>query len=601
MTSRLRLPPVPLAIFLAAVIGTLVAVSVMLVQSIGWFTASWNTHDLLRDKIALMLNALEEQVHAELTPARDQIGSLSEILVSGTIDPQDRHAVEMLLLGAAATTPQVTRLVMLGTDLLAAGAERRNDQIFVIDKRAGTELRQQYATTEADRPGGASLMEPIYLGNRRQSALALRQPVVRDGHLLGVLVSELAVNELSEFVGSLDNGTYGTHAFILYGRDRVLADAAMTQRLQALSPEHPLPALTEVGDKVLGAPWKPYKSPFATPPDVDVRLASAAGQQWLILLRRIHEPGLPDLTAGLYMPMSDIGEEVTRLHWSLAAGVAVLLGSLGAAALLGRFIARPVRQNADRSAAIGRFEIDEVRFLPRSVIRELDDQNRAFNAMLVSLRWFGTYVPNSLVRRLVTRGDPSGITSSERVATVMFTDIVDFTGLAERLTAAETASFLNAHFSIVTACIEREGGTVDKYIGDAVMAFWNAPDDQADHADRSCHAALAIRAAIATENQARVTRGEPPIRLRIGIHTGPVVVGNIGAPGRVNYTVVGATVNLAQRLEAVGKKLGPASSEVSIQVSSATISAAIAPAQTSSAGTFRPNGRGRVVEIRQLI
>jgi class 3 adenylate cyclase len=413
-----------------------------------------------------------------------------------------------------------------------------------------------------------------------------------------VLVSELTVHELSEFVGSLDNGTYGTHAFILYGRDRVLADAAMTQRLQGLSPEHPLPALTEVGDPVLGAAWKPYKSPFATPPDVDVRLASAAGQNWLILLRRIHEPGLPDLTAGLYMPMSDIGEEVTRLRWSLAAGIVVLLG---AAALLGRFIARPVRQNADRSAAIGRFEIDEVRFLPRSVIRELDDQNRAFNAMLVSLRWFGTYVPSSLVRRLVTRGDPSGITSSERVATVMFTDIVDFTGLAERLTAAETAAFLNAHFSIVTACIEREGGTVDKFIGDAVMAFWNAPDDQADHADRSCRAALAIRAAIATENQARVTRGEPPIRLRIGIHTGPVVIGNIGAPGRVNYTVVGATVNLAQRFETVGKKLGPAHSEVSIQVSSATISAAIAPAQTSCAGTFRPNGRGRVVEIRQLI
>jgi adenylate cyclase len=268
--------------------------------------------------------------------------------------------------------------------------------------------------------------------------------------------------------------------------------------------------------------------------------------------------------------------------------------------LLGRFIANPVRRSADRSAAIGRFELDEVHFLPRSIIRELDDQNRAFNAMLVSLRWFGTYVPKALVRRLVTRGDPSGITSVERIATVMFTDIVDFTGLVERSTAAEIASFLNAHFSIVTACIEGQGGTVDKFIGDAVMAFWNAPDDQADHADRSCRAALAIRAAITTENQARAARSKPPIRLRIGIHTGPVVVGNIGAPGRMNHTVVGTVVNLAQRLEAAGKKFDPAESEVSIQVSSATLAAAIAPAQTRAAGTFRLNPRGKALEVHRL-
>ena len=172
------------------------------------------------------------------------------------------------------------------------------------------------------------------------------------------------------------------------------------------------------------------------------------------------------------------------------------------------------------------------------------------------------------------------------------------------MSANGTASFLNHHFALLSQCIEDEGGTIDKFIGDAVMAFWGAPEELPDHAARACRAALAIRAAIAANNARRHADGEHAIRLRIGLHTGEVIVGNIGAPGRINYTIVGDAVNTANRLEQLGKEIGDQDAEVTIVVSQATVSAlgdaagdAIAPI---AAGTHRVRGREEEIAVYQL-
>ena len=137
----------------------------------------------------------------------------------------------------------------------------------------------------------------------------------------------------------------------------------------------------------------------------------------------------------------------------------------------------------------------------------------------------------------------------------MFTDVSGFTRTASLLSPSQTARFLNAHFALVGRCLEAEGGTIDKYMGDGLMAFWGAPDAQPDHVERACRAAQAIAQAVATDNEIRGTMGLGRVQMRIGISTGPALVGNIGAPNRVNYTLVGDTVNVAQRLEQLGKDL----------------------------------------------
>jgi adenylate cyclase len=155
----------------------------------------------------------------------------------------------------------------------------------------------------------------------------------------------------------------------------------------------------------------------------------------------------------------------------------------------------------------------------------------------------------------------------------MFTDIVGFTPICEKMTAQEIAAFINHHLTLISTCVEHEGGTIDKFIGDAVMAFWGAPARMENPAAAACRAAIAIQGALAADNKQRVAAGLAPVRVRIGIHVGPVVVGDIGAPNRINYTIVGDAVNATQRLESLGKAINP-DAEAIVLVSGDVVAAA---------------------------
>jgi class 3 adenylate cyclase len=266
---------------------------------------------------------------------------------------------------------------------------------------------------------------------------------------------------------------------------------------------------------------------------------------------------------------------------------------------LGQAIARPIRRLAAASLAIRNLEIASIAPLKRSPFRELDSMAQAYNSMLSGLRWFETYVPKTLVFRLMRQGEAT-TRSEERTISVLFTDIAGFSSLSDRLSAAALAGFLNTHFALVAAAIDAENGTVDKYIGDSVMAFWGAPTAQPDHANQTCRAALSIAAAIAADNRQRHAAGDQPVRLRIGIHSGPAVVGNIGAPGRVNYTLIGDTVNVAQRLEELAKRFATAEEDTVILLSGESAARLEPGFQLSSLGMHQLRGRISKTEVFRL-
>lgn len=143
----------------------------------------------------------------------------------------------------------------------------------------------------------------------------------------------------------------------------------------------------------------------------------------------------------------------------------------------------------------------------------------------------------------------------KRDMTVLFADIRNFSALAESMEPSALARFVNAYFSELTQVVFEERGTLDKYIGDAVMAFWNAPLDQPDHAYRACRTALGFLRAIQQARAAWRAQGLPEVDIGIGISTGAMVVGDFGCERRVDYTVIGDAVNLAARLEALNKEL----------------------------------------------
>jgi len=212
-----------------------------------------------------------------------------------------------------------------------------------------------------------------------------------------------------------------------------------------------------------------------------------------------------------------------------------------------------------------------------------------------------TYLPKTLVRRLVRKDLNETVKSISRELTVMFTDIKGFTAQSDGLPADEVAAYLNHHFSWLGGCVEHEEGTIDKFIGDALMAFWSAPQRQKDHADRACRAALSIRHCVEADNKARVARGELPVHVRIGLHSGSVVVGNIGAPSRMNYTIVGDTVNIGNRLESLGKEVSQHPSGVTILISAKTASL-LSPNTfvLTDAGRHTLRGRTEYIDVLSL-
>jgi adenylate cyclase len=220
---------------------------------------------------------------------------------------------------------------------------------------------------------------------------------------------------------------------------------------------------------------------------------------------------------------------------------------------------------------------------------------------LGAARWLGVYAPHQVSRRLLEGGDFAAGQAESREVTVMLTDIVGFTTLAERSTPASLTEFVNRHFTMLNACVEAEGGTVAQFIGDSVMSFWGAPDPQPDHAARACRAALAIGRALVAENERRARQALPPVRMRIGINTGEVTAGNVGAPGRSNYSIVGDTVNTTQRIEQLAKTLLlPDRPTVAMLVSSRTRLQAGVGFDFTDAGLHELRGRREPVRIFRL-
>jgi len=163
----------------------------------------------------------------------------------------------------------------------------------------------------------------------------------------------------------------------------------------------------------------------------------------------------------------------------------------------------------------------------------------------------GRYLPKELVEGVVRREHDMALGGTRRMITVLFADVVAFTPLTERLEPEEVVTVLNQLFTILTEIVFRHGGTVDKFVGDCVMAFWNAPTPQEDHAQRAVAAAEDMLRFLEVGNAEWQQKYGVVIQLAIGVNTGPAVVGNIGSETRMEYTCIGDVVNVAARLEAV--------------------------------------------------
>jgi class 3 adenylate cyclase len=264
---------------------------------------------------------------------------------------------------------------------------------------------------------------------------------------------------------------------------------------------------------------------------------------------------------------------------------------------LGRRLGRPIDRLASAARSLGAFDLDAVPTFEGSIFREIDQAERAFDGATRGLRAFARYVPRELVRHLSQPGAIGAVRSESREVTVLFTDLVGYTTSTAALGPEETVCFLNEHFARVTACIESEGGTVDKFIGDSVMAFWGAPTPQPDHAERAVRAVRLIAEAIRDET---APGGPGRVRLRVGLASGNVVVGDIGSSSRTSYTVIGDTVNVASRLEQHGKMIDPDADVVAL-ASGETIDRLLDRDSCQPLGAVELRGRPTPIEVFRVV
>jgi adenylate cyclase len=583
-----------IAAFQGLLLGGLVFLTLTGLLIVTLYTVFRNTTELLDDKSRLLLGSLTTAISLYLDTAQAQVDYIGELIERGQLDPDDQRRLYDILAAGLAATQQVHAVLFIDARgwLIVASREPDGTIKRELENWQSDPQMAKAMVAAASRDNDDAFWGPPVYSEEAGTVLNLRRPVRREA-FLGMVVAALTVSELSAFVMNQESES-GQTAFILYDRDYVLAHRALAYDFDGLGPDRPLPKVTEVGDPILFGIWSEGWEERKL--EIGVGHHTPFGQdEYIFLYQPLADYADTPWLVGSYFREQDIGSQLIRAVQAAVIGVLGMIVAMVAAFFLGRMIRTPITRLADAATSVQAFDLDRVPALPRSHLRELDDAMGAFNAMVGGLKAFALYVPRDLIRHLLARGNPAAMASETREVTVLFTDIVGFTSRTERLSAEDTATFLNHHFALVSRCIEAEGGTIDKYIGDAAMALWNAAEDQPDHAARAARAARAIRTALDADNAGR----DQPVRLRIGVHSGPVVVGNIGSATRMNYTVVGDTVNTANRLENLGRDLLP-EVEIAVLLSAATVAALPPELPVISLGDHSLRGRDAPTEVFTL-
>ncbi|MEZ5668816.1 MAG: adenylate/guanylate cyclase domain-containing protein [Alphaproteobacteria bacterium] len=600
---------IPLNVALGLSIGGLLLLTLGAVLAVTLWGAGANTRALLSDKAALMLETAVSQIRAQLDPAAATADFIARRMEDGSLDIDDVDAIKQALLDGHAGLDQAEGIIFIRPDSTAIGVRKLASGGFGVGEFTVETPDFAFARDRlADAPATPQWGRPTWSAELQTSVLNVIRGVTVNGELAGAVGVAVTIQQFSAFLSALVE-SLGQNAFALYGDDLVLAHPYLAQPYDGLSPERPLPALVGFADPVLAHIWDGAdQGPLGM---IDFtgggegHTIKVFDTDYVFVYERLDGYSDRPIAVGSYFRVDDIGQEVQRLFSTGFIGLGITLLGIVAALIVAKKLARPFTRVANAASRVGELALDQIEALPRSRIREIDEQARAFNGMVRALRWLEIYVPRRLARRLLaaTGGE---VTSQQAEVSVMFTDISGFTSWSEGRDATEVASMLNRHFAMVGQAIEATGGTLDKFIGDGAMAFWGAPERQQDHAQRAWRTATLIADALAAQNR-RLDGQAPPLQMRIGIHCGPVTVGNIGAPERMNYTIVGDTVNVCQRLEQMGRSVereGPGAARATVIVISEAIARRLDERQQAALKPFGEvalRGRSEPIEAFQFV
>jgi adenylate cyclase len=576
---------------LALVTVLLITVAVVGISS--YRNSTFALRELSTQVLEQTSQRIDQKINSTLAVAVSQSTTYENLISNGTIDPNDHVGMSTHFLGSIRANPALSYL-SFGTELGEYWHVQRtpeNEIIvqYVIDEGDGkvlinyrpekdgslTEIERDPKTTRdprvrpyyvAGKKAGKQTWTETYIfmsssGQLDIPGVTRATPIYEDGRFTGVLTADFDLAALSSFLRELPVGKNG-FAFILElradGERRVIGhpnNEMLTRPAEGGGRDGM--DVSEFGDprvRALAAelPQQLRQAPTET---LSPLMLTVDGTDYLGGYRRLSGHDL-DWIICMMMPEDDVmGSVYANTRTTVIIVVIGIVVAILVALVLSAAIASTLRELARESESIGKFEL-ESKEPRRSYLVEVRQLAVALEEMKTGLRSFQKFVPADLVRNLLASGEEAKLGGHRREISIFFSDIAGFTPIAESMDPDDLVELLGEFLGKMTEKILEAEGTVDKYIGDAIMAFWGAPNDNDDHALAACKTAIACQRRLAELNVGWQKRGWKEIRMRVGLHTGEAIVGNFGSESRLDYTAIGDAVNLASRLEGLNKYYG---------------------------------------------
>jgi adenylate cyclase len=385
--------------------------------------------------------------------------------------------------------------------------------------------------------------------------LNMRAPILHDGDFIGCAGTSITLNVLTDFLATHRASLHSTTVIANANDDKIIATSERTTGVRMIDGHLQIARLANVADEDLREAYrlrtqtKQDEFLFRSPRDGQELSASFAlfpvsfGHPW---------------EAIVLTPTDDFIGQLKATNRQIVIIIAALSAlELFLIYVLSRRLSQPIENISRDLKSIEDLSFDQAGH-HRSKVREIAQLQSAASLLRNSLQSFSAFAPVDLVRNLVKSGIPLALGVEKQFLTIFFSDVENFSTHAEQMPPDDLLSQISVYFEQVSRAIADEHGTVDKFIGDGVMAFWGAPLPLPDGVLRACRGALRAVRRMERTNATWRSEGRAPFHIRIGLNSANVLVGNVGSSDRFSYTVMGDGVNVAARLEGMNKAFGTA-------------------------------------------
>ena len=449
-------------------------------------------------------------------------------------------------------------------DDFSAGKSRSRHRLFFdrwpheiggYDAPTTLDIRKLAGYQEAKESKALAITEPTINPDTGYPVISVRVPILHKGDFIGCASVNITLDILSNFLARHRTSSNSVTMIADAIDGTIIAHSNQRQSVRAVDGKLEVARLDNIADGNVREAFRQY---VETNQDDFLFRSPLTGEEVSASFTKVPDSFLKSWIVVNVTPTHDfVGALEATNRQMVVIIVALTALQLFLMYFVSARLARPIELVSRELKSVENLSFDRVR-VRRSGIGEIAQLQSAAALLRNSLQSFSSFVPLDVVRELIRSGTPLALGVEPKFLTVFFSDLENFSTQAEKLKPKDLLTQLSAYFEDVSRAIAQEHGTIDKFSGDGVMAFWGAPAPQSDHVLRAC--AGALRAARRMEKLNRVwsTEGRPNMRIRIGLNCANVLVGNVGSSERLSYTVMGDGVNVAARLEGMNKTFGTA-------------------------------------------